>query len=54
MNTIVVDGELNALAESVEYVMQCVGNGLFGSLCSECDMSLQTWLFWFHGVSVCW
>ena len=54
MNIIVVVSKFNALVELVEYVMQCVGNGLFGSLCSECDMSLQTWLFWFHGVSVCW
>ena len=45
MNIIVVVSKFNALAESVEYVMQCVGNGLFGSLCPECDMSLQTQLF---------
>ena len=42
MNIIVVVSNFNALVELVEYVMQCVGNGLFGSLYSECGMSLET------------
>ena len=41
MIIVVVVSKFNALVELVVYVMQCVGNGLFGSLCSECDMSLQ-------------
>ena len=41
MNIMVVVSKYNALAESVKYVMQCVGDELFGSLRSECDMSLQ-------------
>ena len=40
MNITVVVSKFNALAESVEYVMQCVGNGLFVSLCPERDIFL--------------
>ena len=32
MNIMVVVSKYNALAESVKYVMQCVGDDLFGSL----------------------
>ena len=42
MNIMVVVSKFNALVELVKYVMQCVGNELFGSLWLECDMSLQT------------
>ena len=42
MNTMIVVSKYNVPVESVKHVMRCVGNELFGSLCSECDMSLKT------------
>ena len=42
MNTTIAVNKYNVPVESVEHVVRCVGNELFGSLCSESDMSLKT------------
>ena len=42
MNTVIVVGKYNVPVESVKRVMRCVDNELFGSLYSECGMSLKT------------
>ena len=42
MSTVIIVSKHNVPVELVKRVMRCVDNELFGSLYSECGMSLET------------